>query len=90
MPEDKTICPYCGAKMSKWEVPRLSTWSAEYFYVCFNDKCSYYVKGWEHMNETTHVGCSYRHRYDPDTGHCGPLPVWSPEAGKERIIAEES
>jgi hypothetical protein len=90
MSEDKTICPYCGTKMSKWEVPHISTWSAEYFYVCFNDKCFYYVKGWEHMNETTHVGCSYRHRYDPDTGHCGPLPVWSPEAGKERIIAEES
>jgi hypothetical protein len=88
MQEDKTICPHCGEKMKKWSTPDLSTWSAEYFFVCFNDKCSYYVKGWKHMKETTEVGCSYRHRYDPDTGACGPLPVWSPDAGKELILED--
>ncbi|MGD9504259.1 MAG: ogr/Delta-like zinc finger family protein [Syntrophobacteraceae bacterium] len=87
--EDKTICPYCGKRMCKWEVPLMSTWSASYFYVCFNDECSYYVKGWSHMTKTTSVGCSYRHKYDPETGSCGPLPVWSPDAGKDRIIHEE-
>ncbi len=51
MQEDKTICPHCNQKMQRWRTPPLSTWSAEYFYVCFNDKCSYYVKGWEHMQK---------------------------------------
>lgn len=66
----------------------MSTWSAEYFYVCFNDECAYFVRGWKHMKETTEVGCSYRHCYDPDRGVCGPLPVWSPDAGKSEIIPD--
>ncbi len=86
MTEDKTICPHCGVKMLKWRVPDQSTWSAEFFYVCFNDECAYYVKGWKHMYDQQKVGCSYRHRYDPDTGTCGPLPVWSPDALKDRIM----
>lgn len=88
MQEDQTICPHCGAKMSKWRTPPLSTWTAEYFYVCFNDECSYFVRGWKHMNETTNVACSYRHRYDPDTGTAGPLPVWDVDACKDGIIEE--
>jgi hypothetical protein len=72
--------------MSKWKPSSLSTWSAEYFYVCFNDECSYYVEGWKHMQKSTEVACSYRHRYDPDSGSSGPLPVWSPDAGKNQII----
>jgi len=86
MQQDKIICPYCYNKMKKWRTPSLSCWTADFFYVCFNDECTYYVKGWKHMQETTEVACSYRHRYDPDTGACGPLPVWSPEACKDGII----
>lgn len=89
MQEDKTICPHCGKKMSKWKTPSLSTWTAEFFYVCFNDECPYYVKGWEHMNKSQETNCSYRHRYDPDTGMTGPLPVWSSFAGKDEIIEDE-
>jgi hypothetical protein len=74
--------------MKKWRVPPLSTWSSEFFYVCFNDECPYYVRGWQHMTNTMRVGCSYRHRYDPDTGATGPLPVWSPDAMKSDIIAD--
>ncbi len=86
MAEDKTICPHCGVKMMKWRTPPQSTWSSEFFYVCFNDDCQYYVRGWKHMSKRTRVTCSYRHRYDPETGTCGPLPVWSADAGKSEII----
>jgi len=88
MQEDKTICPHCGVTMRKWRTPPLSTWSAEFFYVCFNDECSYYRRGWKHMEETQKACASYRHRYDPDTGACGPLPVWHPDAGKDAIIED--
>ncbi len=86
MQEDKTICPYCGKKMNKMKVPDLSTWDAEFFYVCFNDECSYYVKGWKHIEQTMKTAASYRHRYDPVSGAYGPLPVWSPDACKSEII----
>ena len=57
-------------------------------YVCFNDECSYFVNGWKHMDESMQHNCSYRHRYDPDSGATGPLPVCSDEVGRSDIIEE--
>ncbi len=85
---DRTICPYCGQKMSKWRSPALSTWGSEYQYVCFNDECPYYKRGWAHTFKSIGIKASYRHRYDPGTGQEGPLPVNSPEAGKDGIIED--
>ncbi len=34
------------------------------------------------------VKASYRHRFNPQTGEKGPLPVWSKEALKNGIVEE--
>lgn len=88
MSEDKTICPYCGEKMKKWRTPYESTWGETIWWVCFNDECRYYSRGWDYMYETMKVKCSYRHRYDPETGASGPMPVYSSSMGRENIIEE--
>jgi hypothetical protein len=88
MAEDKTVCPHCGQKMKKFGVPAESSWGESLWYVCFNDDCQYYVRGWDHMWTTQKVKCSYRHRYDPDQNCCGPMPVYSPEMGKACILEE--
>jgi hypothetical protein len=87
--DDKTICPHCGQKMSKWSSPAVQSWGSEFQYICFNDDCGYYKRGWEHTFKTIGINASYRHRYDPNTGQLGPFPVSSPKAGKEGIIAED-
>ena len=79
-------CPHCGRKMKKWRVPLASTWPHEFFYVCFNDDCPYYVQGWERLWEQQATRASYRCRLDPDTGKFSPLPVWSDNALKDDII----
>lgn len=81
-------CPHCGQEMKKWKVPIASTWPNEFFYVCFNDACSYFVQGWERIWEQTATKASYRCRLDPDTGKFEPLPVWSSDALKDDIIEE--
>ena len=75
--------------MLKWANPSLGTWGGEFQYVCFNDECAYFVKGWAWMLDHFNVKASYRHRLDPETGETGPLPVWSEDALKSSIISEK-
>jgi hypothetical protein len=72
--------------MKKWRVPVVSTWPNEFFFVCLNDECPYYVQGWDLMWEQQATRASYRCRLDPDTGKFVPLPVWSADALKDNII----
>lgn len=79
-------CPYCKQEMKKWRVPINSTWYNEFFYICFNDKCPYFVQGWDQMWEQQKTKASYRCRLDPDTEKYMPIPVWSYDALKDDII----
>ncbi|MBU1320658.1 MAG: ogr/Delta-like zinc finger family protein [candidate division Zixibacteria bacterium] len=86
MEDDKTTCPHCGVKMLKWAAPAETSWGSDIQYVCFNDDCPYYVKGWEWMKGHYEQNVSYRHKYNPQTGELGPIPVWSSEALRNCIV----
>ena len=87
--ETKPTCPHCGAELRPWRSPDMTTWEGRTQFVCFNDDCGYYRRGWEWMKSKYNVVASYRHRLDPATGEQGPLPVWSPAAMKHDIIEPE-
>jgi hypothetical protein len=75
--------------MARWANPSGSTWTGEFQFVCFNDECPYFVRGWEWMKQSFSVGASYRFRLDPETGETGALAVWSKDALKSSILAGE-
>ena len=82
-------CPHCGEKMLKWAVPDNPfevTWDNEFMYICFNDVCPYYVRGWDFMYREGNRGSSYRLMYNPEKDCCMPVPVPTPRALRESII----
>lgn len=81
-------CPYCGETMQKWAVPEnpfAYTWDNDFLYICFNDACPYYVRGWDFMAKEGNSG-SYRCMYNPENDTCNPIPVRTPRALRESIL----
>ena len=81
-------CPHCGSRLKKWSVPEGTTWSEEYFLVCFNDDCTNYKAGWTWMREQYSQHASYRYMVSPVTGASSQLPVWSRSAMREMIVED--
>jgi len=82
-------CPHCGASMDPIETPLESSWGGEVHYVCFNDRCTYYVSSWNTLEGQGIERAGYRCRVDP-RGACGPIAVWSPTALKDLVLCVET
>lgn len=89
MAEVPQNCAHCGSRLKKWRVPDEATWSEEFFYVCFNDDCSYYKSGWEWMKDQYNQHASYRFAVNPSDGATLMIPVWSDSATREMIEEED-
>ena len=88
MADVSRTCPHCRSRLLKWRVPEEATWDEEFFYVCFNDACSYYREGWAWMKSRYNQDASYRFMVNPTTGGHSMLPVWSDSAMREMIVED--
>jgi hypothetical protein len=79
-------CPHCGEALNKWLVPEAATWDDEFFLVCFNNECSYYIRGWKWMKEQYNQEASYRYALNPNTGGSLMIPVWDENATRMMIV----
>ena len=90
MSEKKTHeCPHCGNRLLPWRSPDMTTWGGRVQFVCFQDECPYFARGWDWMKQKYNVLASYRYRLDPESGESGPLPVWSRTALKNQVVSEK-
>ena len=91
--KDTLCCPYCLEKMKKWEVPEnpfVSTWDNAFMYICFNDRCPYFVDGWDFMYRQGNRGASYRLMYNPEKNSCHPVPVMSVNTLRDGIVHDRA
>ena len=79
-------CPHCGETLNKWMVPDGASWDDEFFFVCFENECPYYVRGWKWMKEQYNQEASYRYALNPNTGGSLMIPVWNETATRQMIV----
>lgn len=88
---DTLQCPHCEQPLSRWQVPQTPfvEWSSTFQFICFNDDCPYYVRGWKTF-ENQGIPGSYRFMYDPDSNSCHSVPVLTPTALRASIVPAEA
>lgn len=84
-------CPYCEARMRKWEVPLspFSDWDVEFLYVCMNDECPYVQRGWSAMARQGVANSTYRPAYDKQRDSFMPIVVPNLRALQDGIVDDD-
>ncbi len=94
MAMQKPRCPHCNEEMKLWEVPPITFsdglgWGTPFLFLCFNDECPLYTKGWKDMEENYAQRASMRCFNYPGTEQFECMPVFSSMGGQGQIIDDE-
>src|SRR5512145_1177276 len=76
--KEAPTCPHCNMLMEKLDARHLE-WGTTFLWVCFNNHCGFFKRGWKHMMETMGQLVSYRYMVTPDNGSQGVIPAFSLE-----------
>ena len=69
-------CPHCKSEMEQMD-SRYLDWDSPYLWVCYNNECTLFKKGWDHMMESVGQLVSYRFMIHPQNGEKGVIPAFS-------------
>ncbi len=92
--EEEHSCPHCSTRLTLCHAPPIHVgdglgWGSEYLFICLNDECSLFVKGWKNIeNNFGHVG-SYRHMKLPDSNESYNMMVAGKQAFTGSICVPE-
>jgi hypothetical protein len=76
--KEAPTCPHCQQVMEQMDARHLD-WGTTFLWVCFNNNCVFFMKGWKHMMDTYGQLVSYRYMVTPDNGSQGVIPAFSHE-----------
>ncbi len=76
--KEAPTCPHCKQPMEQLDARHLD-WGTTFLWVCFNNECGFFKKGWQHMMDNYGQLVSYRYMVTPDTGSQGVIPAFSVE-----------
>ncbi|MGE4560093.1 MAG: zinc ribbon domain-containing protein [Desulfobulbus sp.] len=93
--EEKHYCPHCSGDLVLCHAPAVHVgdglgWGSEYLFVCLNDNCPLFVKGWDYIaNQYGHVG-SYRYMEIPNSKETYNMMVAGKDAFTGSIVDIEA
>ncbi|MCB2184013.1 MAG: zinc ribbon domain-containing protein [Desulfobulbaceae bacterium] len=93
--QEKHFCPHCNIRLSCCETPPFHIgdglgWGSDVMFICLNDECPVYVKGWEHIDLQYGHNGTYRYMLLPGEKKGDFLMVGSPDAFTGSIIDPEA
>lgn len=88
-------CPHCEQKMSCCEAPPIHIgdglgWGSDVLFICLNDFCPIFLKGWEKIEVTYGHHASYRYMELPDSTESNYMMVGNSDAFKASVINKET
>ncbi|WP_028318602.1 zinc ribbon domain-containing protein [Desulfobulbus elongatus] len=93
--EEKHYCPHCSGDLTLCHAPPVHVgdglgWGSEYLFICLNDTCPLFVKGWDYIaNHYGHVG-SYRYMELPNSKETYNMMVVTREAFTGSVVDIEA
>ncbi len=89
------ICPHCKEEMSCCEAPQIHVgdglgWGSDVLFICLNDACSLFLKGWENIDSKYGHHASYRYMELPRSKEGNVMMVGNKDAFKASVIDKET
>ncbi len=84
-------CPHCQQQLSCCEAPPIHVgdglgWGSEVLYICLNDHCSLFVRGWDQIEARYGHHASYRYMQLPNSKESNVMMVGNADAFKASVI----
>lgn len=92
--DEVKICPHCNEQLSCCEAPPIHIgdglgWGSEILFICLNDSCSVFLKGWDQIGNQYGHHSSYRYMELPGSKEKNYMMVGNADAFKASVINKE-
>lgn len=89
--DEVKICPHCEEKMYACEAPQVHVgdglgWGSDVLFICLNDYCSLFLKGWQHIENKYGHHASYRYMELPNSTESNVMMVGNKDAFKGSVV----
>ena len=89
--DEEKVCPHCKGKMSCCEAPPIHVgdglgWGSDVLFICLNDSCSLFLKGWDQIEKQYGHHASYRYMELPGSKEGNFMMVGNSDAFKACVI----
>ncbi|TKB27376.1 zinc ribbon domain-containing protein [Desulfopila sp. IMCC35006] len=92
--DEVKICPHCQQTMSLCEAPPIHVgdglgWGSDVLFICLNDSCPLFLKGWQQIENQYGHHASYRYMEVPGSPEGNCMMVGNADAFKACIVDRE-